>query len=64
VALIIEWIEPRDNLEYVAGPIGPSLAAIAVDILPDLASSSALTEQISCDLASPRLPPRALNARD
>jgi hypothetical protein len=36
VALIIEWIEPRDNLEYVAGPIGPSLAAIAVDILPDL----------------------------
>ena len=36
-------------------------AAIAVDMLPKLASFAALTEQISCDIASLRLPSRALN---
>jgi hypothetical protein len=48
--------------EYVAGPIGPTLVAIAVGMLPNLGSFAALTEQNSRDLASLRLPSRALSA--
>ena len=34
------------TIEYVAAPIGPTLAAIAVGMLPNLGSFAALTDQI------------------